>query len=484
MYDYIVIGAGYGGLSVAALLQNRGYKVLILEAHKYIGGCAGYYKRKDFTFDVGATTFSGVLPEQPIGKLIQELELKTNLIKLDPGMVIYQNGKKITRYSNKEKWINEISQHYPNPNLKKFWDIIYKINSDNWDFINQNLFLPPRSFMDLIRLVNWKNIKKYKMIFYLLESVQSRLNQLGLNNREFTEFINEQLLITTQTDSKEAPLLSASMGLAYPSETYYPVGGMFKLAEEIQKKLIQKGGEIFFKQKVVRIIQEKDRYILYTNEGKEYYSKGVIANIPIWNLAEITEGRIQKYFKKDSENFSKAPGAFVLNLVIRKKVNLETAYYQIHSNVKIPFCDSNSIFVSFSLPEDRERCPDGYTLATISTHTSPQLWIDQNKEVYLQNKKILTEFILNLLVLNLDFIQREDIELVLAGTPKTYEFYTKRKNGFVGGIPHSIKKNLLTLPSSQTPFKNFYRVGDTVFPGQGIPAVIHSAFIVVNRILE
>ena len=53
MYDYIVIGAGYGGLVSAALLQKNGFKVLLIEAHKYIGGCASYYKRKNFLFDVG-----------------------------------------------------------------------------------------------------------------------------------------------------------------------------------------------------------------------------------------------------------------------------------------------------------------------------------------------------------------------------------------------------------------------------------------------
>ena len=71
--NFIVIGAGYGGIAAASLLQKRGFSVTLLEAHSLIGGCASYFKRKNFLFDVGATTFSGILSHQPLGKLFTEL---------------------------------------------------------------------------------------------------------------------------------------------------------------------------------------------------------------------------------------------------------------------------------------------------------------------------------------------------------------------------------------------------------------------------
>ena len=42
MYDFIVIGAGYGGLTAASLLAKSNKKVLVLESHYSIGGCAGW----------------------------------------------------------------------------------------------------------------------------------------------------------------------------------------------------------------------------------------------------------------------------------------------------------------------------------------------------------------------------------------------------------------------------------------------------------
>jgi len=64
---------------------------------------------------------------------------------------------------------------------------------------------------------------------------------------------------------------------------------------------------------------------------------------------------------------------------------------------------------------------------------------------------------------------------LLSGTPNTFEFYTKRYRGYVGGIPHSLRKSLINMSPNKTMLKNFYLSGDTAFPGQGIPAVVLGA---------
>lgn len=84
MYDFIVIGSGYGGLTAASLLAKQGFSTLILESHTLIGGCASYFKRKEFSFDVGATTCSGILPHQPLGKLFSKLNIEPELKKSTP----------------------------------------------------------------------------------------------------------------------------------------------------------------------------------------------------------------------------------------------------------------------------------------------------------------------------------------------------------------------------------------------------------------
>ena len=55
--DVAVIGAGMSGMTSALLLANEGIDVVLIEAHSEPGGCAGFFRRGPFSFDVGATTF-------------------------------------------------------------------------------------------------------------------------------------------------------------------------------------------------------------------------------------------------------------------------------------------------------------------------------------------------------------------------------------------------------------------------------------------
>lgn len=59
VYDVIVIGAGIGGLSSAALLAKAGKAVLLVERHDRPGGYAHGFRRRDFHFDSGVHLISG-----------------------------------------------------------------------------------------------------------------------------------------------------------------------------------------------------------------------------------------------------------------------------------------------------------------------------------------------------------------------------------------------------------------------------------------
>src|SRR5215831_10444785 len=78
----IVIGAGIGGLTAAALLARRGCKVLVLEAHDRPGGCCSSWTRRvlgsdatlrRFIFDAGVQDISGLGPGGPVRSLLTEL---------------------------------------------------------------------------------------------------------------------------------------------------------------------------------------------------------------------------------------------------------------------------------------------------------------------------------------------------------------------------------------------------------------------------
>jgi phytoene dehydrogenase-like protein len=52
-YQVIVIGGGYAGLSAGAILAHKGYRVLLLERSKQLGGRASFIERDGYTVEYG-----------------------------------------------------------------------------------------------------------------------------------------------------------------------------------------------------------------------------------------------------------------------------------------------------------------------------------------------------------------------------------------------------------------------------------------------
>lgn len=67
--DVIVIGAGMGGLTAAALFAKDRRNITLLEASHVTGGCSSSYYRKGYVFESGATTLIGFDAHQPLAKL-------------------------------------------------------------------------------------------------------------------------------------------------------------------------------------------------------------------------------------------------------------------------------------------------------------------------------------------------------------------------------------------------------------------------------
>jgi C-3',4' desaturase CrtD len=482
--ECLVIGTGYAGLATSALLAKQGKQVIMLEQHSAIGGCASFFRRMKFTFDVGATTLSGLRPHQPLGRLFAELNVQPDIKHCDPGMVIHIDGHDIIRHADLEAWISEAESHFGKKGQRGFWKDIHAIDQKMWDVLHANPEFPPRNIGDLLKMsVRLSNLSALPLLRDLYRPMDILIEKHGLqNNVLFKKFINEQLLISTQSFSDTAPIVTGAMGLAYPADTYYPIGGITKPAQKLAEYIREHGGTIILRESVERIeIAADNSFIVQTAKGNMYHAQKLYNSIPIWNMKHIAKGNaIGNLAEQYSYTFSKAWGAFTAYFAIETDQHPASPYAQIHTSERIPHCEGDSFFVTWSPKEDNVKAPEGWSTITISTHTEASQWYGLSEEDYARKKEETLSFILS----EFNRIYPEIVSLekhyVDAGTPTTFEHYTGRHQGYVGGLPHSVELGLLSLPKNTTSINNYFAIGDTSFPGQGTPAVVMSAYNAVR----
>lgn len=492
-YDFIIIGAGLAGLASAALLAKDGYRVKVLEAHTVSGGCASYFKRKNFTFDVGATTLSGLGEGQPLKILLEKLNINLESLKFQKknlAMRIFQDGTEINRYANFDLWIDELSKHFCNSaeernNMKLFWEKLYKIESDSWKLLESNSNLLPATVADYLSFLKpkriLKNLNAIKYIPSLFRSLKKLLVEYKLEqNSKFIEFLDEQLIISTQSYVDKSPELMSALGLTYASELYYPYGGIHKLSLALENALENYGAEIQFKSEVTEIetikMNREKIFFIKDKQDREYLSNYVISNIPLWNMVNLCSGKTRDFFKSYANKFEYNTSAFALYFAVETEEDFdELNYFQIICPELIPNCSAKSFFVTLSPKDDHEKAIPGWRSVTISTHTDANFWLNLDSETYKKKKNETQNYIFDQLFANIPSLREAEKEFISSSSSKSFEFFTRRKSGLVGGIPHSTDYNILDLMPKKVPGEKLFMVGDTVFPGQGLVATAYSA---------
>lgn len=466
----VIVGAGVAGLSLGNLLLTRGLKnVTIIESHSLPGGCAGFYRRGLYQFDVGATTISGLKPGRPVHTFLEKTNIQMNFHHENPGMIFHGPWGKIPRHIEIKKWINELEKFFPHVDHNFFWNKLDELSEGSWKLFSSINHFPPRSVSDLFKQIDSKILDKMMNSYYLINGIDV-IDKSYLKNIELKQLLDQLLLISTQNTTEKAPALIAALGAMYPEDTYYPEGGIGGFSSKLLKEFRNKGGKAIFNSKVLKIAKHNQKFLVHTRGDKSFEADKIVLSIPVWNIANLFENEEKEFFTEEASGFKFAWGALTVYGVV-KKHQIENLYHQVHTEA------DKSLFFSFSKWGDKWRSPDQEQVFSVSQHVEPDSFPNKsNFELYNSEKEKFRATVIKALVDNLG-IEESSIEIDSVATPSTFLHYTNRFNGFVGGIPHQKGLSLFKFPSIKTPFKNIYRIGDTVFPGQGIVGVIGGALM-------
>jgi phytoene dehydrogenase-like protein len=111
-------------------------------------------------------------------------------------------------------------------------------------------------------------------------------------------------------------------------------------------------------------------------------------------------------------------------------------HHQVIVDPAKPLVEGNSIFVSISPQWDTSRAPRGQRAITISTHTRVADWyaLADDEQAFEDRKQRYLEKLIDAALIALPGLKHH-IRLALPGTPLTFERFTRRVNGMVGGFP-------------------------------------------------
>lgn len=87
MFDYVILGAGLGGLSAAACLTRQGYRVAVLEQHYLPGGCCHTFDYGDYRFCADVHYIYQCGPGQAVSQFLNYIGREVTFNSLDPDCI-------------------------------------------------------------------------------------------------------------------------------------------------------------------------------------------------------------------------------------------------------------------------------------------------------------------------------------------------------------------------------------------------------------
>ncbi|MCC6905013.1 MAG: FAD-dependent oxidoreductase, partial [Anaerolineae bacterium] len=256
----VIIGAGVGGLTTAALLAGAGLRVTVLEAHVYPGGCAGTFFHKGYRFDAGATLAGGFYPGGPLDIIGKAVGIERWPVEhSEPAMIVHlPDGQSVSRWSDDRRW--QASEEAFGPEAARFWRWQEATADALWDLALRNPAWPPQTPADLADLsskgLRWlfSNPLRHANPALALDALLPLARHLRGLPEALKLFVDAQTLIAAQTTSDYTYGLFGASALDLPRRgVAHPERGIGAIAETLAEAVRRNGGEVRYRQEVLAV---------------------------------------------------------------------------------------------------------------------------------------------------------------------------------------------------------------------------------------
>ncbi len=482
----LIVGAGLGGLATALRLAKKGYKVEIIEKNGQAGGRLNQLKKDGFTFDTGPSFFSMSYEFTGFAKDCN-INLPFEYYSLDPLYTVsFRNNPKVYHlYHDLKKLAAEFSEVEPDfeASMKRYLDKSGRLYHDtniviksNYDSLLHYLITLPRvgpAHIGTLFRSFWTQVSRY------------------FSSNEAREILSLVAFFLGRTPFDTPATYTLLSYTEFLHDGYFNVkGGMYKIVEGIVDELKKENVNIIYNTEIKDFTAENNKlkYVIDTT-GKKWGADIIVINSDaavfrgkVFNRKEFSEEKLDKmewtmgsltmYLGIDCKLPAIQHHNYYLGTNYREYAGKvytssnidETPYYYVNvlsrSNPECAPAGSESLFFVCPVPDLRYK----------------KSWDDRDEIV----DKIID-----------DFSKRTGTNIrphIVSRTIYTPEDWKSQFNLHRGsglGLSHKMMQIGGFRPKNYDEhFKNVFYTGASTIPGTGLPMVMISAKLAVDRILR
>jgi phytoene dehydrogenase-like protein len=290
---------------------------------------------------------------------------------------------------------------------------------------------------------------------------------------------------TLHSTVDDAPLINAALGVTIRGAGLTRAhGGMRGFWLELVRHYEMLGGVLRVGCAVKRVAGRAGGYSIETRRGI-FEAGQVVAAVPAALAARIGPPGVPEalgpYLARDRHAQGGALVAF-LGVPEDEVAGQEFTHHQLLEDYAQPLGHGNNMFISVSRNGDTLSAPEGHRAVMVSTHCELEDWEGLSETEYAARKGAAFDRLIMLARrVYPDLGRRASVNEM--GTPRTFERFTGRPRGAVGGFRQTLFNSNQNAIPHDLGVRGFFLAGDTTWPGLGTVACVLGSRVVAELVL-